>query len=95
MTGEYDRRQRMSPSPGRESVRHGRAAGRLYAFPHQPTGLTSEQFRRAARSSNKVAVIPGNAFGPSGEGTSEQRWRRAEDLQKRWSASAASSTRSG
>jgi len=43
--------------------------GAFYAFPSiQSTGLTSEEFCEKLLESKKVAVVPGNAFGDSGEG---------------------------
>ncbi|KYD28858.1 MULTISPECIES: aminotransferase [Geobacillus] len=43
--------------------------GAFYAFPSiQPTGLTSEQFAERLLLEEKVAVVPGNVFGQSGEG---------------------------
>ena len=43
--------------------------GAFYAFPSiQSTGLSSEEFCEQCLKSKKVAVIPGNAFGESGEG---------------------------
>jgi aminotransferase len=43
--------------------------GAFYAFPSiQSTGLTSEEFCEELLKEEKVAVVPGNAFGGSGEG---------------------------
>jgi aminotransferase len=43
--------------------------GSFYAFPNiAPTGLDSRQFTLQLLESEKVACVPGNAFGPSGEG---------------------------
>ncbi len=43
--------------------------GAFYAFPSiKSTGLTSEEFCKRLLESKKVAVVPGNAFGDSGEG---------------------------
>lgn len=43
--------------------------GAFYAFPNiSGTGLTSEQFADKSITEAKVAVVPGHAFGPSGEG---------------------------
>ena len=36
--------------------------------PLKSTGMTSEQFADELLLSEKVAVVPGNVFGPSGEG---------------------------
>ncbi len=43
--------------------------GAFYAFPSiRSTGMTSEEFTERLLIEDKVAVVPGNAFGPSGEG---------------------------
>lgn len=43
--------------------------GAFYAFPSiKSTGLTSEQFAENLLEEEKVAVVPGDAFGQSGEG---------------------------
>jgi aminotransferase len=70
MTAEYDRRRRMFVEGlnaiGLPTVE---PLGAFYAFPSiTPTGLTSEQFSERLLFEHKVAVIPGSAFGSSGEG---------------------------
>lgn len=43
--------------------------GAFYAFPSvKSTGLSSEEFCRRLLTSKKVAIVPGDAFGASGEG---------------------------
>ena len=43
--------------------------GAFYAFPSiKPSGLSSEEFSERLLFEHQVAVIPGSAFGPSGEG---------------------------
>lgn len=43
--------------------------GAFYAFPSiKSTGLTSEEFCKRLLNSKKVAIVPGDAFGDSGEG---------------------------
>lgn len=43
--------------------------GAFYVFPSiKKTGLTSEEFAENLLKEEKVAVVPGSAFGPSGEG---------------------------
>jgi aminotransferase len=43
--------------------------GAFYAFPNiMKTGLTSEQFAEKLIKEAEVAVVPGSAFGPGGEG---------------------------
>lgn len=70
MTGEYDRRRRMFVDGLNEiGLPTVEPLGAFYAFPSiKPTGLTSEQFSERLLFERKVAVIPGSAFGPSGEG---------------------------
>ncbi|MEO8626378.1 MAG: aminotransferase class I/II-fold pyridoxal phosphate-dependent enzyme [Candidatus Limnocylindrales bacterium] len=70
MTGEYDRRRRMFVDGLNEiGLPTVEPLGAFYAFPSiRPTGLTSEQFSERLLFDHKVAVIPGSAFGPSGEG---------------------------
>jgi aminotransferase len=61
--------------------------GAFYVFPYVgSTGLTSRQFSLGLLESKKVAVVPGNAFGESGEGfvrccfaTSFEKLREATD----------------
>jgi aminotransferase len=70
MVREYDERRRL--------LVHGLNAlglatfeprGAFYAFPSvRSTGLSSEQFAERLLLEQRVAVVPGNAFGPSGEG---------------------------
>jgi aminotransferase len=46
-----------------------RPRGSSYAFPSiQPTGLSSKEFAVRLLEEEKVACVPGDAFGPSGEG---------------------------
>jgi aminotransferase len=43
--------------------------GAFYVFPKiSATGLTSKDFSLRLLQEKKVAVVPGTAFGPSGEG---------------------------
>jgi aminotransferase len=43
--------------------------GAFYAFPSiRSTGMTSDQFSERLLKAEKVVVVPGTAFGPSGEG---------------------------
>mgnify|MGYP006281236627 FL=1 len=43
--------------------------GAFYCFPDiRSTGMTSEEFAQALLQEEKVACVPGDAFGPSGEG---------------------------
>jgi aminotransferase len=46
-----------------------RPRGSFYAFPCvQSTGLTSKEFAGRLLEQEKVACVPGSAFGPAGEG---------------------------
>jgi aminotransferase len=70
MRVEYDRRRRMVVDGlnaiGLETFE---PRGAFYAFPRiTSTGLDSETFARRLLEEEHVAVIPGGAFGPSGEG---------------------------
>jgi len=70
MVADYDRRRRLfvkglceigldCPEPG----------GAFYAFPSiSGTGLDSQEFAEQLLQSERVAVVPGDVFGPSGEG---------------------------
>lgn len=70
MVAEYDRRRRLIVAGlnqiGLECVLPN---GAFYAFPSiKSTGLTSEEFSERLLFEEKVAVVPGNAFGECGEG---------------------------
>ena len=70
MVGEYDRRRRMFVEGlNRIGLPTVEPKGAFYAFPRiSGTGLTSEQFSEQLLFDHHVAVVPGSAFGPSGEG---------------------------
>jgi aminotransferase len=71
MVTEYDRRRRLLVDGlNRIGLRTFEPRGAFYAFPEvtSATGLSSEAFAEALLEEERVAVIPGNAFGPSGEG---------------------------
>ncbi|HEX5239372.1 MAG TPA: aminotransferase class I/II-fold pyridoxal phosphate-dependent enzyme [Candidatus Limnocylindrales bacterium] len=70
MLSEYDRRRRMFVDGlnaiGLETFE---PRGAFYAFPRiTSTGLSSEAFTERLLEEEHVAVVPGSAFGPSGEG---------------------------
>jgi aminotransferase len=71
MLAEYDRRRRLIVD-GLNAVglRTFEPHGAFYAFPEvtTATGLSSEDFAQGLLLDERVAVIPGSAFGPSGEG---------------------------
>jgi len=70
MVGEYDRRRRMFVAGLNElGLPTTDPLGAFYAFPSvRSTGLSSEEFSERLLYEERVAVVPGNAFGPSGEG---------------------------
>ena len=70
MRAEYDRRRRLIVdrlnAMGLETFE---PLGAFYAFPRiTSTGLDSNEFARRLLEEEHVAVVPGDAFGPSGEG---------------------------
>jgi aminotransferase len=70
MVAEYDRRRRMFVAGLRRiGLPTAEPMGAFYAFPRiAGTGLTSDEFAERLLFEEKVAVVPGTAFGPSGEG---------------------------
>ena len=70
MLAEYDRRRRLVVD-GLNAIglRTFEPRGAFYAFPEvtTATGLSSEAFAQGLLQEERVAVIPGSAFGPSGE----------------------------
>ena len=70
MKHEYDLRRRMFVSGlNRIGLDCFEPRGAFYAFPSiQRWGLSSEEFAERLLHEQKVAVVPGNVFGPSGEG---------------------------
>ena len=86
MLAEYDRRRRMLVDGfNAMGLRCFEPRGAFYVFPQiTSTGLTSDQFAEALLAEEAVAVVPGGAFGGSGEGhvrccyaTSEEKLREA------------------
>ncbi len=70
MVAEYDRRRRLLVDGlnaiGLETFE---PRGAFYAFPRiTSTGLSSDEFTERLLVEEKVAVVPGDAFGPSGAG---------------------------
>ena len=70
MLDEYDRRRRLVVdgfnAMGLETFE---PRGAFYAFPRvSSTGLDADTFARRLLEEERVAVVPGGAFGPSGEG---------------------------
>ena len=70
MREEYDRRRRyLVENLNRIGLSCFEPKGAFYVFPDiRSTGLTSEEFCERFLMEEKVAVIPGSAFGPGGEG---------------------------
>jgi aminotransferase len=70
MRHEYDLRRRLFVSGlNRIGLSCFEPRGAFYAFPSvQATGLSSEEFAERLLKEEKVAVVPGNVFGASGEG---------------------------
>ena len=70
MLAEYARRRQMFVDGlNRAGLSCPRPQGAFYAFPSiRSTGLTSDQFAEQLLFQEKVACVPGSAFGPSGEG---------------------------
>jgi aminotransferase len=71
MLAEYDRRRRLVVAGfNAMGLRTFEPRGAFYAFPEvtTATGLSSEAFAQGVLEEERVAVIPGSAFGPSGEG---------------------------
>jgi aminotransferase len=71
MLAEYDRRRRLIVDGlNALGLRTFEPRGAFYAFPEvtRATGLDSETFAERLLAEERVAVVPGGAFGPSGEG---------------------------
>ena len=70
MVQEYDRRRRMFVDGlNRIGLRTFEPRGAFYAFPSiARTGLSAAEFSERLLFEQQVAVIPGDAFGPSGAG---------------------------
>lgn len=70
MVKEYDRRRRLVVAGLREAgLECQEPEGAFYVFPSiRSTGLSSEEFATQLLKEQKVAVVPGSAFGPAGEG---------------------------
>jgi aminotransferase len=71
MRTEYDRRRRLLVDGlNALGLRTFEPRGAFYAFPEvtTATGLTDEAFAERLLTEERVAVVPGSAFGPSGAG---------------------------
>jgi len=70
MVTEYDRRRRLLVTGlNRLGLSTFEPRGAFYAFPNiQASGMNDEDFAEALLREEQVAVVPGNAFGPGGDG---------------------------
>jgi aminotransferase len=70
MRAEYDRRRRLLVAGlNRLGLRTFEPRGAFYAFPNiRASGMDDEVFAEKLLLEEHVAVVPGNAFGPGGEG---------------------------
>ena len=70
MVAEYDRRRRLLVSGlNRLGLSTFEPRGAFYTFPNiKASGMDDETFAEALLKEEGVAVVPGNAFGPGGEG---------------------------
>ena len=70
MLAEYDRRRRLIVDGfNRLGLTTFEPHGAFYAFPNvRASGMDDETFAEALLREEQVAVVPGNAFGPGGEG---------------------------
>jgi aminotransferase len=70
MRAEYDRRRRLLVDGfNRLDLPTFEPRGAFYTFPKiSSTGMTSDEFTELLIQEEAVAVVPGSAFGPSGEG---------------------------
>ncbi len=70
MCSEYDKRRKLIVGGfNKMGLKCFEPEGAFYAFPCiKATGLSSEEFCEKLLFDKKVAVVPGNAFGESGEG---------------------------
>jgi aminotransferase len=70
MVIEYDRRrQLLFKGLNRLGLQTFEPRGAFYAFPNiRASGMDDETFAETLLKEERVAVVPGNAFGPGGEG---------------------------
>jgi aminotransferase len=70
MVTEYDRRRRLIVDGfNKLGLTTFEPRGAFYAFPNiRASGMDEETFAESLLKEEKVAVVPGNAFGPGGEG---------------------------
>lgn len=82
MVTEYSRRKNLMTNGLREiGLDVFEPKGAFYIFASiRSTGLSSEEFAEGLLRSERVAVVPGNVFGPSGEGFVRCTYASAPDL---------------
>lgn len=70
MIAEYDRRRKLMLAGFRQTdLPCFEPRGAFYIFPSvEPTGMSGEEFATRLLEEERVAVVPGSAFGPSGQG---------------------------
>ncbi len=70
MRDEYDRRRKLMVSGFNDmGLKTFEPRGAFYAFPQiTSTGMTGDDFAMGLLKEHSVAVVPGSAFGPGGEG---------------------------
>jgi aminotransferase len=70
MVAEYDRRRKLLVNGlNRLGLQTFEPRGAFYAFPNiQASGMDDETFAETLLKEERVAVVPGNAFGPGGDG---------------------------
>jgi aminotransferase len=70
MVAEYDRRRKLLVNGlNRLGLQTFEPRGAFYAFPNiQASGMDDETFAETLLKEEGVAVVPGNAFGPGGDG---------------------------
>ena len=72
MVADYDRRRRFfvqRPEPDRAGLRGAERRVLCVSLHCSEPGLTSEEFAERLLMEERVAVVPGGAFGPSGAGS--------------------------
>ena len=70
MVAEYNRRRRLLVDGlNRLGLQTFEPRGAFYAFPNiQASGMDDETFAETLLKEERVAVVPGSAFGPGGDG---------------------------
>ena len=84
MANEYNRRRRLVYGRFNEmGLKCSEPNGAFYIFPSiKETGLSSEEFSKRLLEEEKVAVVPGTAFGEAGEGYIRCSYANSMDLLK-------------